>query len=78
MVSPPDRQEEDELLRGREPPFRGRIIQMTTGEAKAPAFTKFLGRVIREYPKEGIWVSWIACRCTNQGGGRASSKTIPG
>jgi len=37
-------------------PLEGRVIQMTTREAKAPAFVKFLRRVIREYPGGRIWV----------------------
>jgi transposase len=37
-------------------PLEGRVFQMTTREAKAPAFVRFLGRIIREYPEGRIWV----------------------
>ncbi|MGQ9720202.1 MAG: transposase [Candidatus Jordarchaeum sp.] len=37
-------------------PLEGRLIQMTTGEAKASAFVRFLRRIIREYPRGRVWV----------------------
>jgi transposase len=37
-------------------PLKGEVIQMSSKEAKSPAFIRFLKRIMLRYPKRKIWV----------------------